>query len=296
MVIADENNVPTIILDYAFGQSDLEAEEAIEKDPLAEDTDTGLQGVALFNQTPPKSNGSANAPWSRKVGPITISSLGLSFNNSILQITLDASINLGGLEGYLKGFGFRVQINNMKSISLPDTGPVLLLSGVGLELNRPPVELAGMLLHQESAWLGAVAVGFTPYNFAAAGYYGTFDTINPTGSYKTMFLLLETSGPLIELEFASLTGLTAGFGYNVEMRLPTVENVTEFPFLALEGGFAQTDPLKTLTSLVGQGATSWFSPAKGPIWIAAGLAGNAIQMLDIKSGKPFFDLGGETRY
>ncbi|KAG8531815.1 uncharacterized protein KY384_003451 [Bacidia gigantensis] len=50
--------------------------------------------------------------------------------------------------------------------------------------------------------------------------------------FKSILLLLSVEEPIAELKFASLDGLTGGYGYNSQMRTPSINEVTSHPFLA----------------------------------------------------------------
>ena len=122
------------------------------------------------------------------------------------------------------------------------------------------------------------------------GFYGTTTYPDPdnTGNKKssgTTIVFAELAGPFVELEFASLTNLTAGFGHNSHMTLPTVDNVTSFPFLKSVTG---SDPLQVLNGFIAPSgnAKAWFGHdenALGEIWMAAGFTATAFHALKVST-------------
>lgn len=288
MIIAEQNNKPTAILDYNFAGTPVPppADPVDEQAPVASappvDGATpaigGLSGPVVNQSTGPKSTGpTSTAPFSKTIGPLTVSAIGLKYEGGNLSLTLDAKITLGAAVGTLKGFGIRFPMQDVYTFDVSNVK--LLIEGVGLEMNKSPVILAGMLVHDQTSYSGGVIIEVEPYTFLAAGYYGVI--VNSKGeNVKSVFVYAELDGPIAEVEFASLSGLTGGFGYNSDLRLPTVDNVTTFPFLADTA--TGSDPLTVLTSLTSQ-QPPWFSPKEGPIWIAGGLTVAAFQVINIKA-------------
>ena len=223
-------------------------------------------GRPLIQNTVPNSTGpTSTAPFSKTLGSLTISAIELSYEGGNLSLTLDAKISLGVVVGSLKGFGIQFPIQDVYTFDISNVKT--LVEGFGLEMSRPPVILAGMLVHDLTSYSGGVIIEIEPYTPPAAGYYDVI--LNSKGqNFKNVFVYAELDGPIAEVEFASLSGLTGCLGYNSDLRFPTVDNVTSFPFLA--DTTAGSDPLTVLTSPTAQ-QLPWFSPKEGPIWIAGKL-------------------------
>ena len=286
MVIAQENNVPTAVLDYVFTGT-----------PSQEVDDTANQGLQSFStrdvdDDPPPAptpTGTANTPWTKTIGPLTIASIGLKYLEKKLQLTLDATVKFSGVEVKFKGFGLRFPMDSANSFAQNVESVELLLDGLGISLNRPPLVIAGMMQRIPNGYTGGIAVEFEPYTFLAMGAYlditdmQTLNGVTTIDTYKSILAILSVAGPIAELEFASLDGLTGGYGYNSQMRLPTVNEVTSHPFLASEQiklPSANVSMLDTFNSLT-TGSKPWFSSANGPMWVAGGLTVGAFQLLDI---------------
>lgn len=289
MVIAEQNNVPTAVLDYVFGGT-----------PRGTVDDTSGNGLQSFNQDPPvleddspptpAPTGTATTPWTKTIGPLTIAAIGLKYLDKKLQLTLDATVKINGVEIKFKGFGLRFPMESASSFVRDISEVELLLDGMGISLNRPPLMIAGTLQRIPAGYSGGIAIEFEPYTFLAMGAYMkiTKTTILANGQtvvddFKSILVLLEVEGPIAELEFASLDGLTGGYGYNSEMRLPSVDEVTSHPFLAssqITKPGPDGDMLATMNSLTG-GNKPWFTPKNGPMWVAGGLTAGLFQMLDV---------------
>lgn len=271
VIIAEENNQPTSILDYNFSTKS-SSQQLYRPLYMGEDTTTSIVASDRLWSTRPlttfttfstdtpytKNYGSAIGVWSKTFGPLTISAIGLKFTSGSLTITLDATIKLGPIEGTVKGFAMQLPLKELKHIDVDNVK--LSFEAIGLEMNKPPIVLAGMLLKVPNGFAGGVAIEVEPYTFMAGGYYGEFtkpskaakpgETPKPSDedTFKTIFVFAELDGPIAELEFASLSGLTGGVGYNSLVTLPTIDNVTTFPFLA--AGLPDADPLSVLSSFI----------------------------------------------
>ncbi|MFF7726685.1 DUF6603 domain-containing protein [Streptomyces sp. NPDC008001] len=73
-------------------------------------------------------------------------------------------------------------------------------------------------------------------------------------------------------------GVSAGFGWNSRVRVPSADALGEFPFLValdnpgeIGADGEQVDPLSVLSTLIG-GPNPWVQPQEGDLWIALGMA------------------------
>ena len=291
MVIAEQDNVPTAVLDYVFGGTPKVPDES----PTTSALSTFSQDPIAIDDSPPTPwtpapTGTTTAPWTKTIGPLTIAAIGLKYLDSKLQLTLDATLKIYGVEVKFKGFGLRFPMESASSFIKDITQVELLLDGMGISLNRPPLMIAGTLQRTSTGFAGGITVEFEPYTFLAMGAYmkiiETTTLANGqtvTADFRSILVLLEVVGPIAELEFGSLDGLTAGYGYNSQMRLPSVSEVTSHPFLAssqIAAPSANGDMLATMNSLTG-GASPWFTPKDGPMWVAGGLTAGLFQMIDV---------------
>jgi len=129
--------------------------------------------------------------------------------------------------------------------SLPDHIE-LSLEGLAAEFNKPPVAIAGLFRKPGDSYRGGTIISMNAYTIEAAGFYG--EVPDETGKrFKSVFVFAKLEGPLVEFEFANISGLTGGFGYNSHLNFPGAAEIMDFPFVSssnLEG-----DPMTTLKTL-----------------------------------------------
>ena len=294
-VVVEEDGISTAVVDYCFNTNrppSYSLQSA--KDSSVLPTDNGAildysvqEEVGDVPSAPNDQQGGASGVLQKSVGPLTVSGLSLKFQDPNLRMAFDATIDLGALKASIKGFGVEFPLASLYDMRLVNIK--LLIDGVGLELNEQPVSLAGDIMKKLNAYFGGVDLSIEPYSFLGGGYYGTNTyndaTVAPpkATTFDTTFVFAELAGPFVELEFASLSGLTAGFGHNSHMTLPTIDNVTTFPFLKPVTG---NDPLSVLNGFLippGSG-TPWFGHdknAQDETWMAAGFTAKAFHTLDV---------------
>lgn len=89
-------------------------------------------------------------------------------------------------------------------------------------------------------------------------------------------------GPLIELEFATISGVRIGFGYNYAVRMPELNELYDFPFINDTGAAGNVDPLDVLNKMVGAAAPPAFVyPKLGSSWFCAGMTITAFDVLTL---------------
>ena len=275
VLVLNVNGTPTVVLDYPFGSSTSSPQEMLIADDQTSSDD-----------------GSTKAPLAKSFGPLSISNIGLQYKNQHLIVLLDATFKLGPIELTLLGFGLDLDFSQGATLQkLPGIG--FQLMGMGVLFNNPPVMIAGLFEHyvteQLDLYLGGIGVAFEPYLFAAQGAYGIV-TING-GQFKTFFVFAKLEGPLIELEFAEISGICGGFGYNSNLTLPTAAQVPSFPLIGNNTTPGQS-PLDTMVSLCKPGG--WVMPTDGNYWIAAGLKVTALQVLSINA-VVVVEFGGDVK-
>lgn len=150
------------------------------------------------------------------VGPLSLSNIGLQYNSkdNKLFIVLDATLALGPISLSLLGFGLGAKLSAdfFTHFNLDNFG--LELHGLAVALDQPPMLLAGLFEDLSTPTMelftGGVAVSMKQYSFLAFGSYGVIE--DQSKKYKTFFFFAQLQGPLIELEFATINGVTLGFG------------------------------------------------------------------------------------
>jgi len=92
---------------------------------------------------------------------------------------------------------------------------------------------------------------------------------------------------LITLEFATISGVRLGFGYNSVVRSPSAADLYRFPFINdsdLSATGNSNDPISVLTSMCGtqaDGSPAWVSPQDQAYWLAMGMSITAFDLLSV---------------
>lgn len=104
-----------------------------------------------------------------------------------------------------------------------------------------------MTFNGGTIFAGGVEIAFAPWEFLAGGCYGTLP--NSGDPFKTVAVFARLEGSLLELEFAQISGICGGFGYNWFLTLPTFDNVSTHPFIGTVSiPRKDDDPLKMFSN------------------------------------------------
>ncbi|KAF4332926.1 transcriptional activator srcap [Fusarium beomiforme] len=232
--------------------------------------------------------GSASAPFRKKTGPLSISNISLKYVDNVLRIGFNATFELGPLSFSLLGFTINLKLTSLdlSKIEFPEFS----LEGFSVAFDRPPLTIAGIVRRGDTEELtfysGGLIVGWVPYQPQAAGFYGEAHPVkdDKKKDFVSVFVFARLDGPLVTLEFAEISGVTGGFGYKSEVRVPKASEITDFPFInqsQLDGSSGGV--LKTLEALTNPDAAAGgcFSPQDDSYWAAAGMKIDAFQMISL---------------
>lgn len=247
---------------------------------------SGENDTEIASET--KSPEKAIAPISRRVGPLSISSIGLSVSGSsfsTILFSLDATITFGPVTAKLIGLTVTADLEGVNTLdSLKDLSLKVLIGGMALEFEKPDTRLAGLLTSfgketdHEAGFLGAMTASVAKWSIAAAGMY----TENKSSHLKSIFVFGALRGTLFTIGSVEFNSLTGGFGYNSRLRLPSVSQVAEFPFIVMNRNISEPTGSLTshLTSLSDRDKGGWVTTDPGSMWLAAGVGFKAFQTID----------------
>lgn len=280
IVIKESNGTRTCILDYDFkkqtpqGGKKAPSQKSIEAPSTPSDKKTGGDK--------PDSDGNTNsAPLKKKMGPLSISNIGLKYTNKILHISFNATMELGPIAFTLIGFGLNMEITSLDFRHISMKAPSL--EGFSVAFEKKPLTIAGIIRHGSDPGLeyyaGGLIIGWTPYQLEAAGFYGKATPQNGSTSFVSVFVFARLDGPLVTLEFAEISGVTGGFGYNSSVRTPTADQITLFPFINQDQLGSAKDAMEALQRLTDPTQAGWFQPVPDTYWAAAGMKIDAFQMI-----------------
>lgn len=216
------------------------------------------------------------AVYKKTIGPLSITNIGLQYKDHVLAVHVDAELLLGPIGLSLLGLTLELTLKGEFNLQKIPSGEIKVsLDGMAVSFDQPPIAIAGLFKHTETSteesYGGGLIVGFDPYRFMAAGVYTK--TLGEHG-FKSVFVFGKLEGPLVILEFAEISGITGGFGYNIDLKLPQVSEVLQFPFLA----DISSEPRTALATMYEGG---FFKPSEGSFWVAAGLKVTAFQALTV---------------
>ncbi|MEI7607576.1 MAG: DUF6603 domain-containing protein [Rhodospirillaceae bacterium] len=200
----------------------------------------------------------------KAVGPLRLRRIKGDFQDGLPWLRIDAGVALGPVTFDLLGFGVGVGLGKTTTVHFALAGisfayetPALKM-GASLELIRDP-----KADDPDLTWLSD---GGAPQLVLKGGFLATTPRFGLAGS--TVYAQLADYSVFVATVSASamiggppaffVTGLTAGFGVNAQLRSPTVETLDEFPLLAGS-----------------RDLTGWLTAGKGEAWIAVGVAFNS---------------------
>lgn len=225
-----------------------------------------------------------------KVGPLSVSAISFQVASGHLLIVLDATLLLGALELSVLGFTISinlstVRLNDLKSLVRVVESIHVDLHGLALGLERGPLTLAGVFEHLEDKtaeiYRGGIAVGFKAWQVLAVGEYKAVRATTTTSGYRAVFVYGKLDGPLVTLEFATISGVRVGFGYNYTVRMPGLNELYAFPLISDAGlSGAGNDPMLVLKAME-DGDNPFVSSREGSMWFAAGMTITAFDVVTL---------------
>ncbi|KAJ9494739.1 hypothetical protein H2202_009815 [Exophiala xenobiotica] len=261
--------------------------------PTGQSTGQASQTADVSTIPPPASPPSKGAV-EFTIGPLSISAVALQYKEQggkkVISLTMDATFVMGPISFSLLGFGFDVPLDAITLDSFSSLTSIQPeISGLSLSFDNPPLLIAGGFEHKtigslatndfQNIYLGGIGISWPPYTFVGLGEYAVLE------DYKSIFLYAKLDGPLITLEFATISGIRMGFGYNSVVRSPAMDELTVFPFIddRSSSSSAGDNPLqivKNMTQAVGNTA-AWVSPKQDSYWFAVGMTAAAFDILTI---------------
>lgn len=239
-------------------------------------------------------------------GPVNFQKIGFKYADGNLTFLLSADLSVGGLTLSLQGASI--------STPLKTFSPSFGLLGLGINYTGGPVSIGGAFLKQtdksgEAEYGGAAVIQAPEFSLAAVGAYGQ------ANGGPSMFVYGNADGTFGGPPAFFVTGLIAGFGYNRGLRIPSRDEVLDFPLVqgltnpGAIGGTAPT-PMDVLGKLVTAG---WITKEVGQNWLVAGVQftsfdlvhstalvivefGRELEVAVVGLSKAQFPLTGDKRY
>lgn len=213
----------------------------------------------------------------KKIGPLAVSKIGFQFAEGRLFLLIGGSLALSGLSINVEGLGMSFLLN--KLLKGDNIEPQFNLSGLGLALKQEPLEISGSLLRitpakdEAISFYGAAQISTSAFSIKGIGAYAKLKSGD-----DSLFVYGLYSGPIGGPAFFFVTGIAAGFGYNRTVRIPALQEVKDFPLVALA---LNPDPVVTnaiiLQRLVDQG---WIPSSPGNYWMALGVRFTSFKIIE----------------
>lgn len=289
--LLDKNN--TVVVSYPFSH---EPPKSTSTGAMKQDTRGATpadgKGAAAATITTSKSTDSASMmPIKKSKGGVSLSGIGVTFENKVLRIHLDAKVLVGPVGAGVKGLQVNLDLAKAKGLhDLLAVGVSIDIQGFELSFERSPLLLAGALDHEKTAqsnrFQGGIAISLKAISINALGMYEQVYASPPMPAYDSFFVYGMVEGTLFTVGWAEVRGIIAAFGYNSRLRLPPVDQIMSFPLVSgfNDGGTGGISILGALKTLTGDGGpNAWISPSMGSLWFAAGLVIRACQLLDIRA-------------
>ena len=218
----------------------------------------------------------------RAFGPLQCQRLGVGWpqpnNNLLLSFLFDGDVALAGLEVDLKGLSIGIPLASPGQISSYELG----LDGLDITFAEGPVEISGGLLkahvkvdgQDKTEYNGEALIKAATWSISAVGSWATLN------GHPSLFIFAFLNATIGGPAFFFITGLSAGFGYNRSLTLPSQDQVQTFPLVA-----GLTDPSQIGGANAGPGQAlqalqDWVQPAQGVYWIAAGVQFTSFELIN----------------
>lgn len=231
--------------------------------PAPVDTSEGLRKWFSVNKT---------------VGPLRIARVGCEWKNGKIGLLLDSAVDTGPLRLGLTGLAIRLPPSDPKPENL-EVG----LDGMDVAFRGGPLTISGGLFKSEVTVEGQRVVqydGMVQIKAADLSVIGLGSYASVRGEPSLfVFAILhkELAGP----PAFRLNGLAAGFGYNRRLKLPSIEEVQDFPLVRAAHDadyFAKagpTDPVQAAMSRL----RDYIPPAIGEYWFSIGIRFSSFEMV-----------------
>jgi hypothetical protein len=219
---------------------------------------------------------SDNIKWfviQKQLGPLSISRVGVQFQNSELYFLLDASLALAGLTISLDGL--------FVSSTLNPIAPKFGLHGLGIDYKKGPLDIGGAFLRNTlkdkqgntyDTYDGTAVIRTSKFALAALGSYAYYQ------GHPSLFIYAFLDVPLGGPAFLFVTGLAAGFGYNRRIIMPSIDGVRNFPLVAQVMSDVPNAPRDLTTTL--NTMQTVMPPAVGEYFFAIGLRFSSFKIID----------------
>lgn len=245
------------------------------REALPNERAVALPGGVMAAEVPGVDANSQAGTWfnvQRTFGPVSVQRIGFRIQGDGLEVLFDASLAISAFSVSVLGLGLTIPL---KSPYWPSAD----ISGLGISYTTPSLKISGAFMKtpkkEYTEFAGQLLVRFGNFGLSAIGAYATSDP-------PSMFAFLMVNAPLGGPPFFYLNGIAAGFGYNRDLLLPPINQVTTFPLVAgaVSGPSNPFGPKPSLADAQ-QVMNAYLGLAIGQNWIAAGVSVSSFGMVNV---------------
>jgi hypothetical protein len=202
-------------------------------------------------------------------GPFHFQRVGIGLSGQNIDFMLDASLELAGLTITLEGLAAECALADL---SKGNFKPTFHLDGLGVDFKRGDLEIGGALLRVgEGQYDGALTVHYKQLGIQAFGSYSTTD------GHPSLFIYALVNYPIGGPPFFYVEGFALGFGYNRTLKMPTIDQVGEFPLVKQAMGTAKASatPMEAVEQL-----RQYIPSAVGEYFLTVGVRFNSFKNIN----------------
>lgn len=204
----------------------------------------------------------------QNIGGLNFRKIGMRWQQNKAWVLLNLDFMSSGLEFSLLG------LQASSALSLKAFKPEFDIYGIGVYFKNSFVEIGGSLLKNieksnlPTAYIGKMMMRLSSVSIGAIGGFSKTETGD-----RSFFAFANVGVPLGGVPAFFVTGLSAGFGYNSELNLPSVQNIADYPLLNIikTGQKNPSDALAYLGNIV--------TAKNGEKWLAAGIQFSSFQLV-----------------
>ncbi len=254
-----------------------------ETKPGPESRERPQEGGTGKKAEPPRLTGPTT--WintNKSLGPLSVRRIGLSYEAPRVAIKFDAGLQLSVLTFSLEGLGLSYPLDQFTDLTAEEFLKNLQfqLDGAAVTFEQGPLTISGGLLKVQKPYLqldGVLLIRVPGINISAMASYAD---LSGTPTFFAFAALLMEFGDPTGTGFFFVTGLAFGFGVNRALKLPTINEVQNFPLINAAKDPADFLGAKMDLRVISQRLGEYMSPAIGQLWIAAGVKFTSYGLID----------------
>lgn len=208
-------------------------------------------------------------------GPVDLQKVGVGWVNDSKQLSfyVDGRVKLSALSIELQALSITFPLYDMADTTLGLKGLELSYQAGSIDISGGFVEVDG---DDGPEYYGEVLIKAAGFTISALGAYGLTD------GHPSLFIFALIDIPLGGPPFFFVDGVAAGFGFNRDLRIPTLDEIPSYPLVQgavagpsasnpFNGKTSPTDALEVLAADV--------KPSYGADWLAAGVRFSSFEMI-----------------